>query len=1095
MQLTKFLLLCSLLLFLGAPAEAQKRKKNKNAEEVEKQPDHYLKSVSTSSLRFRSIGPAITSGRISDFAVHPEDRSTYYVATASGGVWKTTNAGTTYQPLFDSQGSYSIGCITMDPNNPNIIWVGTGENNGQRSVGYGDGLYKSKDGGESWEHMGLKTSEQIGKIIVDPRNSNVVYVAAMGPLWRSGGDRGLYKTTDGGENWERVLEIDEHTGVVDLIMDPRNPDILYASAYQRRRHVFTYVGGGPSSDLYKSEDGGTTWEKANKGLPGGDKGRIGLAISPANPEVLYAMVEAPDGGTYRSTNRGATWEKRSDYYEVGLYYTEIMPHPHDPDILYSMATYNKWSSDGGKTWQVLGEDLKHVDNHALWIDPDNPNYFLAGCDGGIYETFDAAKTWVFKANLPVTQFYKVAVDNDKPFYNVYGGTQDNFSLGGPSRTTDQHGIDNYQWFVTRGGDGFESQVDPQNPNIIYAQYQYGNLARFDKASGESIDIKPRAPKGEDSYVWNWDAPLAVSKHVEQRLYFAANKLFRSDDRGNSWDVLSDDLTRQINRNTLEVMGRIQSIDAIAKHGSTSPYGAIVAFSESPLNADLLITGTDDGLIQITEDGGENWRKIDGDRLPGAPTRSYVNAVLASQHDENTIYAVLNHHKYGDFKPYVFKSTDKGDTWMAISANLPERGSAYTIAEDHVDPDLLFVGTEFACFFSKDGGDYWKKISGLPTIAVRDMAIQERENDLVIATFGRGFYILDDYSPLRGMTEETLAKEAHLFPIKPGLMFVESAPLGWDRTGFQGHAFYAAKNPPIGATFTYFIKDKIKTLQQERQEAEKKAIKNGEAIPFPTYDEWVAEKEEDGPSLELVIQDEDGNIVRKLTSGYKTGVNRITWSGRLVNLGPANSRSKPGDGTMALPGTYSVTIFRHHNGETKQLTEPESFELKALENTTLPAENRAKLVAFQKETAEFQRVFSGATAMLSDAGNKVAAMQKAVLALSSPSADWLGELKKMETTIANIRKDIYGDRLASQLDMDTQPSISGRLSSVANGLYGSTSSPTQTMREQFVIVKEEFGPVFQKIKTLVNNDIKAMEEKLEEAGAPYTPGRMIDYGNN
>ena len=1094
MQLTRFLLLLAVLIFLGTPVEAQKRKKNKE-ENTEKAEAHYLKDVSASSLRVRNIGPAITSGRIADFAVHPDDRSTYYVATASGGVWKTTNAGTTYEPLFDSQGSYSIGCITMDPNNPNVIWVGTGENNGQRSVGYGDGIYKSEDGGQNWQHLGLKESEHIAKIIVDPRNSDVVYVAAMGPLWSAGGDRGLYKTVDGGQSWELVLELDEHTGVADLIIDPRDPDVLYASSYQRRRHVFTYVGGGPGSDLYKSVDGGKNWEKANRGLPGGDKGRIGLAISPANPEVLYAMVEAKNGGTYRSTNRGASWEKRSSYYEAGLYYTEIIPHPNDPDILYSMATYNQWSTDGGKTWQTLGEDLKHVDNHALWIDPDNPDYYLAGCDGGIYESFDAAKTWVFKANLPITQFYKVAVDNDAPFYNVYGGTQDNFSLGGPSRTTDQHGIDNYQWFVTRGGDGFESQVDPKNPNIVYAQSQYGGLVRFDKASGERMGIQPKPGKGEMAYRWNWDAPLAVSAHVDQRIYFAANKLFRSDDRGNSWEVLSDDLSRQIDRNTLEVMGRVQSIDAVAKNASTSQYGTIVAFSESPLNQDLLMVGTDDGLIQITEDSGENWRTINGNTLPGAPERSYVNALLASQHDENTLYAILNHHKYGDFKPYVYKSTDKGNTWTSISANLPKRGSAYAIAEDHVDADLLFVGTEFACFYSKGDGDYWKKVSGLPTVAVRDIAIQERENDLVLATFGRGFYILDDYSPLRGLTEETLAKDAHIFPIKTGLMYVESAPLGWDRTGFQGHAFYVADNPPIGVTFTYYVKDKIQTLAQKRKKAESKAIKDGEAIRYPTYEEYIAEQEEEGPSLEFIIKDEAGNIARKLTSGYRTGVNRMTWSGRLADLGPVNGRRGPGDGIMAMPGTYSLTIYRHHNGEAVQLTEPEPFQLKALEGTTLPASNRGELVAFQKATAEFQRVFSGATSMLSDAGDKVSAMKKAVLALSNPTAEWLGELKEMEQSIADIRQEIYGDRRASTLDIDTEPSISSRLNGMAYAMYNSTSAPTQTMRDQLAIAKEAFGPVFQQIKTLMNTEIKAMEAKLEAAGAPYTPGRMIEYGKN
>ncbi|NRA50735.1 MAG: glycosyl hydrolase, partial [Phaeodactylibacter sp.] len=768
------LLFAFTFLLLASPLHAQKKQK----EEKEK---HYLETAALSGLKFRPIGPALTSGRIADFAVHPDNRSVYYVATASGGVWKTKNAGTTYQPIFDSQGSYSIGCITLDPNNPNVVWVGTGENNNQRSVAYGDGVYKSEDGGSSWQHMGLKTSEHIGKIIVDPRDSRTVYVAAIGPLWSSGGERGVYKTTDGGENWELILELDEHTGATDLVMDPRDPDVLYAAALQRRRHVFTYVGGGPGSGIYKTTDGGQNWSKANKGLPSGDIGRIGLAISPANPEYIYAMVEAAGdaSGFFRSTNRGASWSKQDDYFTRGNYYSEIVAHPTKPEVVFAMDTYMHYTNDGGKSFQRVGETNKHVDNHCMWIDPKQPDYYLVGCDGGIYESFDAGSTWHYKSNLSVTQFYKVEVDNDLPFYNVYGGTQDNFSLGGPSRTRNSTGITNSDWFVTHGGDGFESAIDPDNPDIVYAQSQYGVLVRYDRSSGEEIGIQPKPGKGENAYRWNWDAPLFISHHKSTRLYFAANKLFRSDDRGNSWTTLGDDLTRQLDRNTLPVMGRVQSIDAVAKNASTSPYGTIVAFSESPVNDQLLYVGTDDGLIQISRDGGSSWAKVDVNNIDGAPERTYVNALLASQHDENVVYAAFNHHKYGDFKPYVFKSTDKGNTWTAITNNLPERGSAYTIAEDHVNPELLFVGTEFSCFFSPDGGAHWKKLSaGLPTIAVRDIAIQKRENDLVLGTFGRGFYVMDDYSPLRQINETQLDADAHIFPIKDGLVYIERDPLGY-----------------------------------------------------------------------------------------------------------------------------------------------------------------------------------------------------------------------------------------------------------------------------------------------------------------------------
>ena len=1092
------------LLVLLIPLSGFAQKKKKKDDPKEEKPAYYLDSVSLSGLSFRCVGPALTSGRISDFAVHPDNRSTYYVATSSGGVWKTVNAGTTYDPIFDGQGSYSIGCVTLDPNNPNVLWVGTGENNNQRSVAYGDGIYKSSDGGRSWEHMGLKNSEHIGKIIVDPRNSDVVYVAAIGPLWSEGGDRGVYKSTDGGVNWDAVLTIDEHTGVTDLVMDPRNPDVLYAAAFQRRRHVFTYVGGGPGSGIYKSTDGGLTWEKANKGLPGVDMGRIGLAISPADPEVIYAMVEAAQGksGVFRSTNRGASWEKRSGYVTSGNYYVELVPHPNDPDIVFSMDTWLHWTTDGGKSFKKVNEEYKHVDNHCMYIDPAFPDYYLVGCDGGIYESFDAAKTWQFKANLPVTQFYKVAVDNDEPFYNIYGGTQDNFSLGGPARTRNGNGIMNSDWYITNGGDGFESQIDPRNPDIVYAQSQYGGLVRYDRQSGESVGIQPKPGKGEDAYRWNWDAPLLASAHNPTRIYFAANKLFRSDDRGNSWTKISEDLTRQIDRNTLEVMGRVQSIDAVAKNRSTSPYGTIVAFSESPLDENLLFVGTDDGLIQITTDGGANWTTVDVNNIPGAPQRTYVNMLLASRYDENVVYAAFNHHKYGDFKPYVFKSTDKGNTWTNISSNLPERGSAYAIAEDHVDKDLLFVGTEFSCFFSLDGGGHWKKLSaGLPTVAVRDIAIQERENDLVLGTFGRSFYVLDDYSPLREMKKADLDTDAKIFPIKDGLIYIENLPLGLRENGFQGHNFYAAPNPPVGVAFNYFVKESVKTLKEKRQKAEKEALKNDEPIRYPNYEELLAERQEEKPYLEFTIRDLSGNVVRKLKTKASKGMNRIVWNGRYTSVSPISMSPRSAsifgpldNGILALPGDYTVSLSQSINGEMTELVPPQPFKLNTLGGVTLPAEDRADLLAFQQEAMELRRAYSGASAMMSDINNRLRHIRKAVFAIPTPTADLTADLQAIDDKVYEISKAMDGDRVAGQIDQNSPASISSRLYSVTYDMWQSTSAPTQTMRDGIRIAGEEFIVQLAAIKS-VFADVKRLEKKLEEAGAPYTPGREVEYGGN
>lgn len=1100
-------LLLAIAILMCTPVFSQKRK----IEEPKKdEPKHLLDTLGLGGLTWRNVGPALTSGRISDFAVHPQNRSVYYVASASGGVWKTANAGTTYEPVFDGEGSYSIGCIAMDPNNPNVLWVGTGENNNQRSVGYGDGVYRSDDGGKSWSHMGLKNSEHIGKIIVDPHNSNVVYVAAIGPLWKEGGDRGVYKTTDGGKTWDMVVKgsdgkslLDEHTGVTDLVMDPRNPDVLYAAAFQRRRHVFTYVGGGPGSTIYKTTDGGKTWSKANKGLPGVDIGRIGLAISPADPEIIYAIVEASqgEGGFYKSTDRGASWNKQSGHQTSGNYYCEIFPHPTEPNTVYSMNVWMQVTRDGGKSFTQLEEKWKHVDNHVLWIDPKDPNYFLNGCDGGIYESFDAGESWHFKANLPVTQFYRVAVDNDSPFYNIYGGTQDNFSLGGPSRTRNQHGIMNEDWYVTWGGDGFESQVHPQNPNIVFAQSQHGFLVRYDRSSGEMTGIQPKPREGENQYRWNWDSPLAISAHNSDRLYFCANKVFRSDNLGDTWTVVSEDLTRQIDRNTLPVMGRIQSIDAVAKNQSTSEYGNIVAFSESPRNANLLFVGTDDGLIQITENGGQTWTKIE--RIAGVPELTYVNALLASQHDENVVYAAFNNHKRGDFKPYVFKSTDKGRTWTNISANLPERGSIYSLAEDHVQPNLLFVGSEFSFFFTNDGGKFWKKLAnGLPTIAVRDIAIQQRENDLVLGTFGRGFYVLDNYSPLRHLDERQLNADAQIFPIKDGLIYVEALPLGLRGKGFMGASHYTADNPPVGATFTWFLKNDVKTKKDLRREWEKKQIKDGKEIRYPTYDELEAETKEEAPYLLFTIRDPGGNIVRQLKTKPKKGVNRITWDGRYVTKSPVSLSPQepsvfgnPDLGSFAMPGEYTVSMAQSVGGKITDLTTPINFRLTTLGGVTLPAKDRAALVAFQQEAAELQRAFDGAAALLGDTENRVKHIRQATYAIAQPPAALLADVQALEQKIYDLKKAFFGDGIAPRIDQGAQMSIGDRLGAMAYEIWSTSSAPTTTQREALRIAGVAFRTELENLRRLVDLDVKNVEKKLEEAKAPYTPGRVPVWQRN
>jgi photosystem II stability/assembly factor-like uncharacterized protein len=1085
----KYFILLILSLFLTTDFTNAQKKKSEDKQALD--------TLNISGLSWRCLGPALTSGRISDIAVNPDNPFEYYVATSSGGVWKTMNSGVDFTPIFDNEGSYSIGCITMDPNNSNVIWVGTGENNNQRSVAYGDGVYKSEDGGTTWHHMGLKTSEHIGKIIVHPDNSDVIYVAAIGPLWSKGGDRGLYKSEDGGKNWRAVLTVDEHTGVNDIVMSPANPDVLYASTLQRRRHVYTYVGGGPGSGLHKSTDGGETWTKTHTGLPSVELGRIGLAVTPADPHLVYAIVEAAEGkgGVFATANRGASWEKRGDHTTSGNYYQEIIVDPVDANTLYSMDTWMSVSHDGGKNFNVVGETFKHVDNHSMWINPKNTAHWLVGCDGGVYETFDSGKQWDYKENLPVTQFYKVAVDNDEPFYNIYGGTQDNFSIGGPSRVLTNHGITNFDWFITNGGDGFESQVDPNNPDIVYAQSQYGFLVRYDRKSGEIVGIQPKERKGEDAYNFNWDAPLVVSRHAPGRLYFAADKLFRSNDYGNSWEVISDDLSRKLDRNKLKVFDRVLSIDAVMKNGSTSQYGSIVALFESPIDPALLVAGTDDGLIHITENGGQTWRKIDN--ITGAPNRSYVNSVYLSRHDENVVYAAFNHHKYGDFKPYIFKSVSKGNSWTKISGNLPERGSVYALEEDPVDKNLIFCGTEFGAYFSPNGGKRWKELAaGLPTIAVRDIALQERENDLVLGTFGRGFYVMDDYSALRSVENKVPTENARIYPIRDALVWEQSSPLGLPGKAFQGDNFYTAKNLGPEAIITYYYGDEFKSLKDKRQKTEQERIKEKQDVRYPTYDELKAEREESEPRLVFTIRDSKGQVVKKEFQKPSRGIQRFHWNLRYTLQDPIsfytpsfyNPWMPKDEGTLVEPGTYTVDMQLEQDGEFTPLVKPQNFNVKALNNTVMPAENRAEKVAFQRQIMQLESKVGEMQSKMGELNEKLKFIKSAVKRSEQPVGNMLKQVSSIEDTLEELDHLLYGDPVKRSLDMDQPPSPANRLGIVSYEQKYTTSTVTQTHRDSYTIAKNELEVIMRQLQNLIDGDMKQLEDSMKQAGMPYTPGR-------
>ena len=1048
-----------------------------------------------SGLKARAIGPAVASGRVMSIAVDPANKAVIYIGSASGGVWKTVNRGASWQPIFDTQGSFSIGWVTIDPKRPNIVWVGTGERNSQRSVAYGDGVYKSEDGGRSWTNTGLKTSEHIGRIVISPKDGDTVYVAAQGPLWAPGGERGLFKTTDGGKTWTAVLKISENTGVTDVVIDPRNPDVLVAAAYQRQRRFYTLIDGGPESALHRSTDGGKTWKKITSGLPEEQLGRIGLAISPVNPDILYANVEAANrkGGIYRSSDNGVTWERRADYNAGAMYYGDVFADPVDVDRIYVPDVIFQVSDDGGKTLRSLGQRHMHVDNHIIWVDPDDTSHLLVGNDGGLYRSFDRAATWTFFSNLPLAQYYDVDTDNAAPFYNVYGGLQDNNSLGGPSRTRSEHGILNQDWFVTQDGDGFVSRVDPEDPNTIYASLQHGVVTRFDKRTGERIGVQPQENKGGAPLRWNWDAPFIISPHSHTRLYMGAQFLYRSDDRGGSWTAVSPDLTRQIDRNTLPVMGRVWGPDAVAKNTSTAIYGNISAIAESPKREGLLFVGTDDGLVQTSDDGGGHWRKLD--RLPGVPADAYIARIRASQHDAGTVYVAAENHQNGDFKPYLLASSDSGHSWKSIAGDLPERGSTYAIAEDPVDPHLLFAGTEFAAYWSKDGGQHWLKIAGLPTIAVRDIAVQKRENDLVLGTFGRGIYIVDDYSAVRQATAAALDTPALLFAVRDALLFVPTQQYAMPGKGFQGEMVFQGDNPPYGATFTYHLKDAIKTLKERRIEAEQAAEKAGRPIRYATAEELRAEAREEAPTMLLTVSSAAGTPIRVIAGPVGKGLHRVTWDlrGPAHQLPPNRPRGEldelfgdPLVGPYVVPGEYSVTLSQRVGGVVTPLGGPVTFTVRLDPQGTHTAADHTARWQFEEKLQALRRDI-GATLELADSTtSRLQAIVKALDATPAAPRTLHDRVREFQLRLDAVLVALRGDRSLGSRSVPTPVAISERVNTISEERNRTLSRPTGTHEQQYQIALELFAPQRAALRQIVDTDLPAMERELERLGTPYVP---------
>ncbi|MCZ6854606.1 MAG: glycosyl hydrolase [Gammaproteobacteria bacterium] len=1058
-------------------------------------------------LEMRSIGPAFMSGRIADIAIHPTQQSTWYVGVGSGGIWKTVNRGTTWKAIFENEDSYSIGCVTIDPNNPDTVWVGTGENVSGRHVGYGSGVFRSRDGGKNWENMGLEASEHIGMIRVDPRDSNTIFVAAQGPLWSGGGERGLYKSTDGGVNWRKVLgdgfgndaTDDEYTGVSEVHLDPRNPDVMYAVTWQRIRSVAVLMDGGPGSGIHKSEDGGETWRELTEGLPKENRGKTGIAVSPQESNVIYATIELANrtGGFWRSEDGGESWEKRNDYLSGGTgphYYQELFASPHQFDRVYQMDVQMHVTEDGGQKFTKLKHDSKHSDHHAMAFDPGDEDYLLVGTDGGIYESYDRGKSWRFINNLPITQFYKVAVDYDEPFYNVYGGTQDNNSQGGPSRTDNNIGIRNSDWFITLSADGHQSAADPDNPDIIYAEWQQGNLTRFDRKTGESVYIKPQAAAGEPPERYNWDSPILISPHDSATLFFASQRVWKSNDRGDSWTAISGDLTRNEKRTQQQVMGRTWSFDANWDLNAMSSFNTITSLSESPLVQGLVYAGTDDGLIQVTEDNGQTWRRID--KLPGVRKRFFVNDIKADLHDPDTVYVVVDDHKNGDFSPLVLKSKNRGSSWRSIAGDLPERHILWRIVQDHEKPGLMFLGTEFGVFFTVNAGINWIKLKGgAPNIPFRDLVIHTRENDLVGATFGRGFYVLDDYSPLRAVTEEVLKNESVLFPVRKTRWYVPKRPLGCQEpgcAGSHGDAFFVAPNPDFGATFTYYLSETLQTSQEARRKIEKEGEAENQNVAFASWDTILREKREDKPAIVFTVTNQNGRTVRQIEGPVKAGFHRVSWDLRYPVLdawSPKADGDDEGAGVLVAPGTFSVAMHKRVDGFITDLGQVHTFEVESIREPTLPGSTQEQRLVFENAVEELIRASDGTVHAIDEVVAEIDAIKETLQRFRADAS-----LYEVANSIQQ-RLKIARDRLSNNetradfkaLDQVTLESrlwhsrFEGRLNA-----YG----PTPAQRKSLEIARALHNEVTNQLTELINDEYSDLKKALDAASVPWTPGRGI-----
>jgi len=1055
------------------------------------------------NLELREIGPAVMGGRIDDFAVVESNPSIVFVGVASGGVWKTTNNGTTWTPVFDKEAVSTIGDIAIAPSDPSVVWVGSGEPNNRQSSSWGDGAYKSLDGGKTWQNMGLRATHHIGRIVIHPRNPDVVYVAAQGHLWGPNAERGVYKTTDGGKTWSRALKINDDTGVSDIAMDPQSPDILYAAAYERRRTPFGFNGGGPDSGIYKTTDGGATWKKLTKGLPyenGGDTGRIGLDIYRKDPNIVYAVVQHEKGGTFRSEDKGETWKKMGDTNPRPSYYSQIRIDPNNDLRIWELGAQMFYSEDGGKKFATDRVRGIHGDFHAMWIDPADSNHMLAGSDGGIHWSYDAGRTWDFVNTIAIGQFYEIALDNEKP-YHICGGLQDNGSWCGPSQSLTRDGITNEDWFVIHGGDGFYAAIDPVEPWIVYTESQDGNIDRRDLRTAQQRSITPEAKYGEPHYRFQWNSPVAVSAHNHTTIYYGGNYLFKSTDRGDTWTRLGGDLTAGVDRNKLQIFGKTPDKNALSRHDGVQEYPTITTLSESPLTPNVLWVGTDDGNLHVTRDGGKTWQNV-ASRVPAVPKGTYVSRVVASKTGEGAAFATFDGHRNDDYGVYIFVTNDYGENWKAIRNGMPDSaGSVHVVREHPRNQNLLFAGMEFGLWVSWDRGANWTALkNNFPTVPVDDIQIQARENDLVLATHGRSIWIFDDITPIEKMDASVLNGDLTFFPPHAATIFNIRM-----RRWSGGQKFFTAKNPPYGALLNYYLKEAVPPEPPKTEQKTDKDDKD-KTPAAKTEEKGKGTTEEKGKSpveprkegkVKITVTDKDGKVLREFDGPGAIGVNRANWDLRYnpaaeptpeqmeaINAGYGQGPRGP----LVEPGTYTVKIKAGAREATQEVVVEDDPHMRlSPEDRTARRAAMDQLYAMEKSAAKDRKTIQGLKH-----------------ALSAARAQWKADAGKPD--VAKIPEDIQkaAEELQKKVDKVAEKYIRERegignagqpfewkterlpnqVQSVLQDLDGFAAAPGGQQKEKLA----ELGPLVSdasaQVKKLVDEDLPALNKKMNDAGIPH-----------